>query len=343
MGKMFNELARATRLKWLRSAAFETLEHYAIPRNRLKLLQYEDNAVYLVEGDGMRHVLRMSVHDGRSAQEQSSELAWIDSLVSGKAVIAPKPVPTRSTGMVTSLALPRWPEPVTSVVFEWIPGESSPASLSATAAEQLGRLTANLHEHAMQYRPPADFTRPTWGYGEIFEGGAAVTDPVAHDRLSDTERALLLQVCRTVCDRLPERTPHEWGLIHADLHRGNVVATPDDDVAVIDFDDCGPGYYMLDVASVLSSFLRTCDPQEYPEFTERYVRGYRSIRGLPPSAERLSEFLVMRDMIILNFVLSSRNEAVLEWGPARSKGILNTMRDYLSSGKYPGHLNLAAL
>ncbi|MFC5803206.1 phosphotransferase enzyme family protein [Streptomyces formicae] len=343
MGQAFNESARTTRLKWLRSAAFETLEHYAIPVHRMRLLQYEDNAVYLVEGDGARHVLRMSVHEGRSPQEQASELAWMDSLISGKAVIAPKPVPTRSTGMVTSLTLPRWPEPVTSVVFEWIPGRSSPASLSASAAEQLGRITANLHGHAMRYRPAVDFVRPDWGYAEIFEGGAALTDPVACDRLSTTEEALLLHVCRTVRERLPERTHHEWGLIHADLHRGNLVATPNDDVAVIDFDDCGYGYYMLDVATVLSSFLRTCDPEEYPKFAERYVHGYRSVREFPPSMERLSEFLVMRDMIILNFVMSSRNEAVLGWGPNRAKGILNIMQGYLDSGRYPGHLDLAAL
>ncbi|MCE0445425.1 hypothetical protein LT493_11575 [Streptomyces tricolor] len=49
----------------------------------------------------------------------------------------------------------------------------------------------------------------------------------------------------------------------------------------------------------------------------------------------------MRDTIILNFILGSAKQAVMEWGPARAKGILGLMRNYLNTGRYPGYLNLA--
>jgi Ser/Thr protein kinase RdoA (MazF antagonist) len=112
---------------------------------------------------------------------------------------------------------------------------------------------------------------------------------------------------------------------------------------VIDFDDSGWGYYMLDVATVLSSMLRTCldDRAAYARFAEGFLDGYRSVRPLPPSARAFDEFLVMRDMIILNFLLGSRNEKVLGDAPERAAGILRLMRSYLDHGTYDGHVSLA--
>ncbi|MFF7366561.1 phosphotransferase enzyme family protein [Streptomyces tricolor] len=337
----FEKLTRATQRKKLRSLAFDCLECHGVIAGDIRLLQFEDNAVYLVEAGDARYVLRMSVRDGRSPQEQCSELEWMESLIAEKAIIAPKPVYARPDRKVSVHARPGWPEAVTTAMFEWIPGKVSPGSLNGRMAEELGRVTAKLHEHAMNYRAPADFSRPEWGHAEIFDHGAAALSPLARERLSAAEQALLAQVREAVRDRLPERTAAEWGLIHADLHRGNIVVTPEGDVAVIDFDDCGPGYYMLDVATVLSSFLRSCKAADYPEFAASYSRGYRSVRDFPSSAGLLNEFLVMRDTIILNFILGSANQAVMEWGPARAKGILGLMRDYLNTGRYPGYLNLA--
>ncbi len=87
-------------------------------------------------------------------------------------------------------------------------------------------------------------------------------------------------------ERLPSPGPDDWGLIHADLHRGNVVRTPAGEPAVIDFDDSGWGYYLLDVATVLSSMPRTCldDRTAFLRFAAGFLDGYRSVRPLPPSA-----------------------------------------------------------
>jgi Ser/Thr protein kinase RdoA (MazF antagonist) len=38
-----------------------------------------------------------------------------------------------------------------------------------------------------------------------------------------------------------------WGLIHADLHRDNILLHHGE-IGVIDFDDCGWGYYLFDLA-----------------------------------------------------------------------------------------------
>jgi len=343
LDQRFTELPRQTRQRHLRTVAGDVLTRYGLDAPDVRLLQYEDNAVFLVESGEGRHVLRMSVTDGRSAAEQASELAWMAALTDDEAALVPAPVSTRADEAVVSMDLAGWPEPVTSVLFEWVPGEPSPAHDRPNLAADLGRTTARLHEHATAFRPPAGFVRPSWGHREVFADGATLTDPLAGTRLDPADRAMLARVSEVVRERLPAPDPADWGLIHADLHRGNVVSTPDGRVAVIDFDDSGWGFYMLDVATVLSSILRTCldDRAAYAGFAAEFLDAYRSVRPLPPSACALDEFLVMRDMIIMNFNLGSRNEKVLSTAPERTAGILRLMREYLESGSYDGNVPLA--
>jgi Ser/Thr protein kinase RdoA (MazF antagonist) len=343
LDQQFTRLSRQTRQRRLRMVADDVLARYGLDAPDVRLLQYEDNAVFLVESGDGRHVLRMSVTDGRSPAEQASELAWMAALTDDKAALVPAPVSTRADELVVSVDLPGWPEPVTSVLFDWVPGEPSPAHDRPHLAADLGRTTARLHEHAIAFRPPEGFVRPSWGHREVFAEGATLTDPLAAARLAPDDLAMLARVSDVVRERLPAPGPGDWGLVHADLHRGNVVSTPDGGVAVIDFDDSGWGFYMLDVATLLSSILRTClhDRAAYTRFAAEYLDGYRSVRPLPSSAHAFDEFLVMRDMIILNFMLGSRNEKVLGYAPERAAGILRLMRTYLDSGSYDGNVPLA--
>jgi Ser/Thr protein kinase RdoA (MazF antagonist) len=99
-----------------------------------------------------------------------------------------------------------------------------------------------------------------------------------HERLQEVEQRL-------------GKSSDRFGLIHSDLSFGNVLFT-EEEVLPIDFDDCGFGYYLYDLAVVLAG------PWEKPGFQHRreaLLEGYREICKLPD--EHLSlipTFMAMR-------------------------------------------------
>lgn len=89
-----------------------------------------------------------------------------------------------------------------------------------------------------------------------------------------------------------------FGLIHADMRLANLLVEGDA-VTVIDFDDCGYGWFLYDLAAALS-FIET-SPQA-PHLKARWLQGYRAIR-------RLSD----EDLAMVEAMILLRRMALLAW------------------------------
>jgi Ser/Thr protein kinase RdoA (MazF antagonist) len=134
---------------------------------------------------------------------------------------------------------------------------------------------------------------------------------------------------RSALDGLDGGRAHR--LIHADLHRDNLLIDRGE-VGVIDFDDCGWGYFAYDLATLLDSFARhiASDPDNQCALRDAYLRGYECVRALPAEFERHSgTFAVMRDMVNVDFILRSNNPNVAMWGPPRLGYLFAQLEAYL--------------
>jgi Ser/Thr protein kinase RdoA (MazF antagonist) len=86
-----------------------------------------------------------------------------------------------------------------------------------------------------------------------------------------------------------------FGLIHADLHLGNALFWRGG-VRVIDFDDCGFGYLLYDIAVALWELRYRND---YEDFRSALVGGYTQHRPLPPGGlAHLDDFIATREVTI---------------------------------------------
>jgi Ser/Thr protein kinase RdoA (MazF antagonist) len=95
---------------------------------------------------------------------------------------------------------------------------------------------------------------------------------------------------RTVMAELGSQSD-AFGLIHADLHLENALFDGDA-VRVIDFDDCGFGYWLYDIAVPLWDNRSRAD---YTAIRAALLEGYGDHRELP-DLTHLDDFIATRDV-----------------------------------------------
>ncbi len=109
------------------------------------------------------------------------------------------------------------------------------------------------------------------------------------------------------------------GPIHADLHLGNALFHRGG-VKLIDFDDCGTGHRLNELAVALWE-LR--DRPDYPEFRDALLTGYRARRDV--DVTHLDDFVAMRQvafdlwftgMAQVNPAFAARLDQVHRWSLA---------------------------
>jgi Ser/Thr protein kinase RdoA (MazF antagonist) len=161
-----------------------------------------------------------------------------------------------------------------------------------------------LHEHASQFRIPESFVRPRWDHGGLF-GRDAETD-AGWDRLTRRQQRLFEAVgerAGEVMERLGTGRS-VFGLIHADLIFSNVLFHRGEACA-IDFDDCGFGYFLYDLAILLDRIEMR---EDYPALRSALLDGYRQVRPLAGEHEAYLDLFLLSRWVFLGVCFLSRPE-----------------------------------
>lgn len=269
-------------------AAREALKAFPIEPDALELMSHSENVTYRVvdRRDGAAYVLRLHRPWYHTLDELISERHWIRAL-DGAGIAIQSPVTTRDGEEYAAVTIPATRERRFAGLARWTEGrvladvlrETADTTMAARRFEQLGALTASLHDQAAAWRPPALFARhaldadglmgavPHWGPFWDHRGFSAAERQVVLDARDRLHAALA---------RL-SREPAAYSLIHADMHPGNVLVDGDR-LTVIDFDDAGWGWHAYDIAVALFYHQRVA---AFDSLERAYVEGYRSVRPLP--------------------------------------------------------------
>lgn len=294
--------ARRERLELIARSALA--EHGIGPQARLTLLNISENATYAVdEVDGTRTALRVHRPGYHSLAAIVSELDWIAALRADGIVATPAVLPAPDGRRVVTGRHPDG-ERRHAVRFGWVDGVEPHGGRLVDDFRELGEVTARLHEHARGWARPASFTRFRWdaetsigetGHWGRWQDGLAV---------GPGERAVLGRCADAVRHRLAAfgDGPDRFGLVHADMRLANLLVDPAGaaPVHVIDFDDCGFGWYLYDLGASLS-FIEH-DPQ-LPELVDAWVTGYRRVASLTAWEQAvLPTFIMLRRLLLVAWI-----------------------------------------
>jgi len=299
----------------------------------LTLVNVSENHTFRADDPttGRSYAVRVHRPGYHSAAAIESELLWIDALRDDDVIGSVVPITSRDGNRVVRAEIPE-ADPRNVVLFDWVAGAPpDPDGDPVPGFRTLGATTARMHGHAKAWQRPAGFERFTWdfdtalgdnGHWGPWREGIGV-EGATHDlfqRTIDTIRARL---------EAYGKSPERFGLAHCDLRLANLLVDGDE-VRVIDFDDCGFGWFMYDYATTIS-FIE--DHPLVPELRAAWLEGYRSVAPISAEDEaELDTFVMLRRLLLVCWVGSHYAYATeaQELGEGFTVGTIPLAETYLS-------------
>ncbi len=300
------------------------------PRARLSLLSLSENATYRVDdvADGRVAVLRVHRTGYHEAGAVQSELAWLTALRRDEGLRTPEVYCAPDGREVVDVVLDGVRRQ--TVLFELLPGTEPPTDQLPTKFEQLGEICARMHRHSRGWRRPAGFVRFSWDFDACVGPGGRWGRWQDGIGVGPAELEVLGRAADVMRERLHSfgTGQDRFGLIHADMRLANLLVHGPD-IQVIDFDDCGFGWFMFDIGSAVS-FIEH-EPQ-VPALCDAWLRGYRRVLSLPEQdADEIPTFVLLRRLQLVAWVGSHKfADSARELGADFTAGACELAERYLA-------------
>ena len=329
----FDHLPHDEQLKALLELAQTATKNYALPDHlTVEMINLSENATYKIEApNGQRWALRIHRDGYHSKTAIASELAWLMDLRNTGVVVTPRPVKGRDGEIIQLISHPLMPRPRHVVLSNWETGVEPGIDHDLMKPfEILGEVTARMHLHTRQWKRPAWFQRHTWDFetslGEAKPHWGRWRDGMGVDA---SKAKLFGRTVDIIGKRLKAygQNNERFGLIHCDLRLANLLID-DGAVKVIDFDDCGFGWYMYDAATPVSFYEH--EPQ-VPGLVEAWKTGYRRVIDLPKADENeIPTFIMLRRLLLVAWIGShSETDLAKSMGLPYTEGTTGLCEEYL--------------
>lgn len=269
-----------------RKVALSAIQKYNLEWDNIQFIQLSDTITYKIETSTDNNYLLRIHSDRLSREEIRPELLLLQALNKSKDLNVPEGMANCDGIYVLDIETETGYRRPYITMMRWIEGEKATGEFTDSQAYNMGVMMSRLHAAAKDFNAPSDFVRPTWGV-ESFKREMAKLERYYERFLSEEGWKLYQDAAEKVVSQLTTMHPseHNYGLIHADLHTGNMVFR-DNQPYPIDFGRCGYGYYLYDMAGTILEL--------WPKHRWMLVQGYESMRKLEKDYIRdLECFFVM--------------------------------------------------
>jgi Ser/Thr protein kinase RdoA (MazF antagonist) len=279
------------------------LDAWNLPGQEPQLLKYRENAVFRVRlGNGAAAALRLHRPGYHSEPALRSELQFMSALKEGGLAV-PEPIATRAGDFLVQTVDGQFAD-----LIGWVHGSEIGESGTPLARSRdeivaiyhgVGVAMAGMHDIADGWTAPEGFVRSAWNAAGLLGDAPLWGQFWDCPGLAPEDRDFLARLRARLQVRLADIDGDlDYGLIHADLVRENVLVQ-DGTVAMIDFDDCGYGWRLFDIATAL---LRNRREPHYAALRQALIDGYRTRRRLEDAdLAHLPLFLLLRSLTYIGW------------------------------------------
>lgn len=262
---------------------------------------------FLARGTQARYVVKVSDPDRRETTVATDTRT--QAYLAGVGFPAPRPQPARSGALYLPYdALPG--EGRFLYLYDYIPG--GPPQPADRFYRRLGQMLAQLHSLPWEGLAPISPYRPE------------VELPLVRERLAgldDSAQAEVIADLLEIIDAFPSFADLPTGIIHTDPYFVNLLETPAGGLYLIDWDDAGASYPLLDVGYVLAHLCSFTARDRAlwgvpgapdgllarPDWAQLFLDAYQSVRPLSAA-----EIRRLPDAVRISFLVY-----VVDWGTRR--------------------------
>lgn len=279
---------------------------------QISLLKYSENIICLItDAENRKAVVRINRPNYHNAEELESELAWITQIRKWTDINTAVVYHGRNGKVLQNFTSAGGFE-YTYSIQSFVEGKTLKELENGIydGMEKVGMTAAKLH--LLEEKFPHDknnFKRFTWDINDTLSEEARWGHFLLFEGMTSEEKEIFLNAEIIMKQRLEKygRNPNNYGLIHSDLHSENLIIDKDR-ISLIDFDDCGYGWYLYDLASAVSQ-----QSENIGEFVSAYLKGYQKIRKLSEADMReIDTFVLMRRFVRLGWMTTRKDNGVFE-------------------------------
>ena len=280
----------------------DNLACWDIPESaRIDLLTISENATFRLTFGNETRIIRIYRPSYHQNDEILSELLWLQAIEQSGIVTVPHLFVSRSGKFFVESGIFRL------ACFSFISGHEPQADDRLVRRFfELGKISAKLHRQSINWVRPERFNRKHWTYETMIGPNAIWGDWRKAENLQPADREILEncdEMLKYFSSTFPKDKAH-YGLIHGDLRLANLLIDGEN-LAAIDFDDCGFSWFGLDLANSLS-FIE--DSPFVPSYINAWLEGYGEVMPVNREMADMIVHLVMMRRLQLTAWLETHNQ-----------------------------------
>ena len=279
-------------------------EYPEIRRNLLDIsfITSSENHTYRLNCGENKYSLRLQRPGYHSREEIQAELRFVE-ILNDRNIKTARPVSTSSGENVSIVSAPGGDILVS--IFEWIDGEHPTPEKNLEVYGQLGLVMGTMHNISESITPFFYDKRPSWNFDRIIGDNSVWGSWYQSNYVSRPQENLVKRSIYEIQKRLHEYHGEKiYGLIHADMRPTNIIVR-NNELVIIDFDDCCHSWYMFDIAAS-ASFLE--HDYKVTDWLNELLHNYLTVRKLnQDDLDILPYFIAMRRIQLMAWYFSHIN------------------------------------